>query len=291
MGDVLKVGPGDQIVLDGKLLDGKMQVDESQLTGESNLIPKQAGDAVYSGSFCVNGSALFVVEKVGTQSLANEITAGARAFKRVLTPLQNEVYLVVRVMLVIVIYLEFLMFLNSIINDIAASESIADATLVVGLVPNGLFLSISVAYALGAVRIIRFGALVQQSNAIESLSNVDVLCLDKTGTLTANRLKVDDVYPIDFDKAELQHASRRDGRQRGDAEQNGGSRRRRVSNPIGSRSRRMCRFRRRASGAPWRIKAAACMQWVRRKCCDRISMARAMMIPNVWQSIMAQSAS
>ncbi|MBI5565239.1 MAG: HAD-IC family P-type ATPase [Chloroflexi bacterium] len=206
VGDVLKVGPGDQIVLDGRVIgDGKMQVDESQLTGESNLIPKQAGDGVFSGSFCVNGSALFVVEKVGTQSLANEITAGARAFRRVLTPLQNEVYLVVRIMLVIVIYLEFLLFLNSVINNLAASDSIADATLVVGLVPNGLFLSISVAYALGAVRIIRFGALVQQSNAIESLSNVDVLCLDKTGTLTANRLKVDDVYPIDFDKAQLQH--------------------------------------------------------------------------------------
>lgn len=204
VGDVLKVGPGDQIVLDGKVLDGKMQVDESQLTGESNLIPKQAGDSVFSGSFCVNGSALFTVEKVGTQSLANEITAGARAFRRVLTPLQNEVYLVVRIMLVIVIYLEFLLVVNSVINDIAASESIADATLVVGLVPNGLFLSISVAYALGAVRIIRFGALVQQSNAIESLSNVDVLCLDKTGTLTANRLQVNDVHPIDFDKAELQ---------------------------------------------------------------------------------------
>lgn len=205
VGDVLKVGPGDQIVLDGKVIgDGQMQVDESQLTGESNLVPKHSGDPVFSGSFCVNGSASFVVEKVGTHSLANEITAGARAFRRVLTPLQNEVYLVVRIMLVIVIYLEFLLFLNTLINDIAASQSIADATLVVGLVPNGLFLSISVAYAVGAVRIIRYGALVQQSNAIESLSNVDVLCLDKTGTLTANRLKVNDVQPIDFDKAELQ---------------------------------------------------------------------------------------
>ena len=114
VGDVLKVGPGDQIVLDGKMIgDGKMQVDESQLTGESNLVPKQSGDAVFSGSFCVNGSALFVVEKVGTHSLTNQITAGARAFRRVLTPLQNEVYLVVRIMLAIVIYLEFLLFLDA----------------------------------------------------------------------------------------------------------------------------------------------------------------------------------
>lgn len=208
VGDLLKVGPGDQIILDGQVVgDGRMQVDESQLTGESNLIPKQAGDPVFSGSFCVNGTALYVAQKVGQQSLSNEITAGARAFRRVLTPLQNEVYLVVRVMLVIVLYLEFLLLVNSAVKSISASESIADATLVVGLVPNGLFVSISVAYALGAVRIIRFGALVQQSNAIESLSNVDVLCLDKTGTLTANRLRVNDVHPLDgYSAAELQRA-------------------------------------------------------------------------------------
>lgn len=208
VGDLLKVGPGDQIVLDGQVVgEGRMQVDESQLTGESNLVPKQAGAPVYSGSFCVNGTALYVAQKVGQQSLANEITAGARAFRRVLTPLQNQVYLVVRVMLVIVIYLEFLLVVNAFLKQIGASESIADATLVVGLVPNGLFVSISVAYALGAVRIIRFGALVQQSNAIESLSNVDVLCLDKTGTLTANRLQVNDVHPLNgYDRSELQRA-------------------------------------------------------------------------------------
>ena len=110
VGDVLQVGPGDQIVLDGRVIgDGQMQVDESQLTGESNLVPKKPGDEVFSGSFCVNGSALYVAEKVGEQSLSNQITAGARAFRRVLTPLQNEIYLVVRIMLAIVIYIEFLL--------------------------------------------------------------------------------------------------------------------------------------------------------------------------------------
>ncbi len=100
IGDILKVGPGDQIVVDGKVVgDGRMSVDESQLTGESNLIEKRAGDPVYSGSFCVSGSAYYVTEKVGTQSLANEITAGARAFRRVLTPLQGQINLVIRIVL------------------------------------------------------------------------------------------------------------------------------------------------------------------------------------------------
>ena len=130
-------------------------------------------------------------------SLASQITTGARAFRRVLTPLQQEIYLVLRIVLLIVVYFEFLLVLMSILRQINFAESVENSTIVAGLVPNGLFLSIAVAYALGAVRILRFGALVQQANAIESLSHVNILCLDKTGTLTANRLQVDDLHPLD----------------------------------------------------------------------------------------------
>jgi cation-transporting ATPase E len=198
IGDVLRVGPGDQIVVDGKVVgDGRMSVDESQLTGESNLVDKKEGDPVYSGSFCVSGSAYYVTEKVGAQSLANQITAGARAFRRVLTPLQAQINLVIRVVLLIVVYFELLMVMNSFLKRINLAQSVENSAIIAGLVPNGLFLSIAVAYAIGAVRILRFGALVQQSNAIESLSNVDVLCMDKTGTLTANRLQLNSVRPFE----------------------------------------------------------------------------------------------
>jgi len=203
VGDVLYVAPGDQIVLDGKLIEGKMAVDESPLTGESASVPKQVGDAVYSGTFCVNGSGFYEAEKVGNASLANEITAGARAFRRILTPLQQEVIGVVRIMLLVVIYLEFLIVLNALLKSINLGETVQHSTLVAGLVPNGLFLSISIAYALGAVRIIRFGVLVQQANAIESLSNVNILCLDKTGTLTTNRLQVNGIHPLTVSAEEL----------------------------------------------------------------------------------------
>jgi cation-transporting ATPase E len=205
IGDVLRVGPGDQIVVDGRVVgDGRMSVDESQLTGESNLVDKKGGDPVYSGSFCVSGSAYYVTEKVGTQSLANQITAGARAFRRVLTPLQAQINLVIRVVLLIVVYFELLMVMNSFLKRINLAQSVENSAIIAGLVPNGLFLSIAVAYAIGAVRILRFGALVQQSNAIESLSNVDVLCMDKTGTLTANRLQLNSVRPFEgMDEAEL----------------------------------------------------------------------------------------
>jgi cation-transporting P-type ATPase E len=203
--DVLAAGPGDQIALDGRLLDGRMQVDESQLTGESDLIPKGAGDAVYSGSFCVSGRGRYTVEKVGTASLANEITAGARSFRRVLTPLQRHIYLVIRIVLLIVIYLQLLLATHAVLTLVPLADAIGQATILASLIPNGLFLSIAIAYALGAVRIARFGALVQQSNAIESLSHVDVLCLDKTGTLTANRLQVSALLPLGTTDEELRH--------------------------------------------------------------------------------------
>ena len=203
VGDLVRVGAGDQVVLDGRLTAGRLETDESQLTGESDLIPKRPGDAVFSGSFVVNGGGRFVVTAVGADSLANRITAGARTFRRVLTPLQSEIHLVIRIALAVVVYLEIVLVLNNVLKLVAAGRTVGEAALLVGLVPNGLFVSIAIAYALGAVRIIRFGALVQQANAIESLSNVDVLCLDKTGTLTANKLAVEQVIALEGTEDDL----------------------------------------------------------------------------------------
>jgi cation-transporting ATPase E len=196
LGDLVELRAGDQVVLDGRLASGSLGLDESQLTGESDVVAKQAGDEVFSGSFATPGTGRYVVEKVASASFANQITAGARSFRRVVTPLQGEVNLVVRVVLGIVAYLEILLVVRGLVQATGAGEVVADATLLAGLVPNGLFVSIAVAYALGAIRILRFGALVQQANAIESLSHVDVLCLDKTGTLTANKLQADHVVPL-----------------------------------------------------------------------------------------------
>jgi cation-transporting ATPase E len=89
-GDLLVVRPGDQIVVDGSMVSASdLKVDESLLTGESDLIPKQTGDPLYSGSFCVSGTGCYKAEKVGTESLASKLTAEARKFRKVLTPLQQ----------------------------------------------------------------------------------------------------------------------------------------------------------------------------------------------------------
>ncbi len=196
VGDLLSVRPGDQFVVDGEVVSARhLEVDESLLTGESNPVTKWPGDPVYSGSFCVSGSGAYDAKKVGTDSLANQLTASARAYRRVLTPLQRQVNLVVRVLLLLAIYFELLMALDSAFERLPFVQTITMSVVILGLVPNGLFLAIATAYALGAIRIARKGVLVQQSNAIESLSNVDVLCLDKTGTLTTNRMVVDALEP------------------------------------------------------------------------------------------------
>jgi cation-transporting P-type ATPase E len=189
VGDILQVRPGDQIVVDGPVTGpGAIEVDESLLTGESRPVLKRSGEMLLSGSFCVTGAAYYSAEKVGAQSLSSRMTLSARAFRRVQTPLQQQVNLVVRVLLLVAVYFEVLRLATAITEQLPLVVTIQSAVVILGLVPNGLFLAIATAYSLGAVRIARKGALVQQANAIESLSNVNMICLDKTGTLTTNRI-------------------------------------------------------------------------------------------------------
>jgi cation-transporting P-type ATPase E len=197
-GDLLFVAPGDQIVADGSMVGGEqIELDESLLTGEADLVSKHQGEQVYSGSFCVGGSGFYEAEKVGSNSLANQLTVSAREFRQVKTPLQQEINLVLRILLLLVIYLWGLVAMLTVMESVQMVESVQMAAVIGGLVPNGFFFMITVAYALGAVRMAKTGALVQQMNAVESLSHVNVLCLDKTGTLTANQISLDAVYPVD----------------------------------------------------------------------------------------------
>ncbi len=198
VGDLLVAGPGDQIIADGILVgDGGADLDESLLSGESDPVVKRPGDAVSSGSFVVTGRIWYEAQKVGRESFANKLAQSARAFTRESTPLQREVNLAVRVLLLLVLFFGVLIADNYFINHTPSLlESIQAASVVFGLAPSSLFLMIVLAYALGAVRIADKGALVQKSNAVESLCHVDVLCLDKTGTLTANKIRLNEVRAL-----------------------------------------------------------------------------------------------
>jgi cation-transporting ATPase E len=201
IGDLLAIEAGDQVVVDGDVTDGRFEVDESQLTGESDLVVKTPGAPVFSGSFATGGRGRYEARTVGADSLAGRITAGARTFRRTLTPLQGEIQGVIRVTLGIVLYLQLLLILDNLLKEVPLDQAVIEATVLVGLIPNGLFVSIAIGYALAAVRLSRVGALVQQANAVESLSHVDTLCVDKTGTLTANKLELAAVIPLEGDEA------------------------------------------------------------------------------------------
>jgi len=196
-GDLLIVESGDQIVVDGQIVSqGRLDVDESLLTGESRLVAKYEGDKVQSGSFCVTGRGVYQATRVGISSYANKLTSEARVFTRHLTPMQRELNLVIRVLLGLAAFFGTLLIIGNMLNQETALESIRQVSVLFGMAPSSLFLMIVVAYAVGAVRIANKGALVQQANSIESLCNVDILCLDKTGTLTTNRLKLDEIHPF-----------------------------------------------------------------------------------------------
>ena len=197
-GDVLRVRAGDQVVADGTVIgEGRLEMDESLLSGETDLIPKRAGDTLFSGSFCVAGEACYEANKVGAGSFANRLTAAARRFELVKTPLQKEIDFAVRVVMLIVALMSIVILLAALLEKQPFIRLVQISAVLSGQVPYGLFFITVVAYALSAARIARQGALVQQVNAIESLSNVDMLCIDKTGTLTANRLQLHDVQALE----------------------------------------------------------------------------------------------
>ena len=195
--DVLVIASGDQIPVDGVIVgEGKMEVDESALTGESDLVLKLTGDEVLSGSFCVTGKTLIEATGVGESSFANKLTQDAREFKLEQTPLQREVNRLLRVILLIVLFLSVIVVTGLFVLDMPANVFLQIIAVITGSVSAGLLTLITLNYSWGSVRIGQQGGLVQQINAIESLSNVTVLCTDKTGTLTANKIKYNDLYAV-----------------------------------------------------------------------------------------------
>lgn len=204
LGDTLLLRPGDQILVDGAIVGaGKIEADEALLTGESDLIQKTLGEPVYSGSFCVSGTACYEAQKVGVETVAYKLMAGARAYRQVQTPLQVEINLVIRIFLLIASFLWILIGISFLSRSQPLNEVVQRAAVVAGLVPAGLLVAITLAYGMGALRMLGENVLIQQTNAIESLSNVNVLCLDKTGTLTTNQIQLESVYSLGLPEAEL----------------------------------------------------------------------------------------
>ncbi len=195
--DIIILERGDQVVVDGIVAESnKLEIDESLLTGESLPINKKNGDQVLSGSFCLSGNGFYKAEKVGDNSYANEITKTAKKFKMNLSPLQVKLNFIVKVLFSTAIFLVILEIIRNPngFSDLDFVRRIS--TVMLSLIPQGLVLMASVTFALGIYRISKIGAIIQKLNAIESFANVKIVCTDKTGTLTQNKLAVNRITPL-----------------------------------------------------------------------------------------------
>ncbi len=191
-GDLIVLNAGDQVVADGRLVraDG-LGLDESMLTGESEPVPRATGDAVRAGSFAAEGAGAYVAAAVGADTYAERLVGQAREFRHPRSPLEEALDRLILILAVSMIPLGLLLAWSLIEQQTPFRESVGTAVAaVVTLVPEGLVLLVGVTYALATLRMARRGALAQQLNAVESLASVDVICIDKTGTLTEERLRL-----------------------------------------------------------------------------------------------------
>jgi cation-transporting ATPase E len=191
-GDVIRLGPGDQLVADGEVTSSRgMTLDESMLTGEADGIRKRTGDRVLSGAFCVSGSGEYLVDAVREDSYAGHLAGEARAFRHPPSPLQEEVNRVIIAATYVMLPLAAILILSLKVRSVGLESAAQTATAgLVTLIPEGLVLLMSVTFAVAAVRLARRDTLVQQMSATESLAAIDTICVDKTGTLTAGELRL-----------------------------------------------------------------------------------------------------
>jgi magnesium-transporting ATPase (P-type) len=197
VGDLVRLAAGDQVVADGTVIsaDG-LALDEANLTGESEPAVRGPGEPVWSGSFAVEGTALFEASAVGPESRAEQLTATARAFRHPRSPLERANDRLLLWLVVCAIPLAIGITISVLARPESANARVQAVTAgIVNLVPEGLILLISVTAAVSAFKMAQRGVLAQQLNAIESLASVDVVCTDKTGTLTEPTLRVVAVVP------------------------------------------------------------------------------------------------
>lgn len=205
--DVLVLRAGDQVTADASVLEAAgFEADESLLTGESDAVDKNAGSEVLSGSIIVAGHARARVVRVGVESFASRLTADARRFSLVNSEIRNGLNRVLRwiawaipAVAVIVVNGDVQArggWQEALASDSWTSSLVGVIASVIAMVPLGLVLLTSVAFAVGGLRLAGHKVLIQELAAVEGLARVDVLCIDKTGTLTEGGLKFDAVHPL-----------------------------------------------------------------------------------------------
>ena len=189
--DVVELSPGDQVPADGTVLaSGSVQVDESLITGEADPLHKNPGDSILSGSFVVAGSVTIRTTAVGDDAYAQHLAAEAKKFALTKSALQQGIDQILRVVTWLLVPIGALLFWSQMQTDRSLGEALVSTVAgVVGMVPQGLVLLVSMASAVAVIRLGQRNALVQELPAVETLARVDIVCVDKTGTLTTGLIR------------------------------------------------------------------------------------------------------
>ncbi|MFV0381540.1 MAG: HAD-IC family P-type ATPase [Breznakia sp.] len=196
--DIVLLRMGNQISADSIIVEGELEVNESLLTGEADLIVKKVGDSLYSGSFVASGHAHVRVEAVGVNSFSNKIIREVKKHKAIKSELLDALRLVTKFTTCVIIPFGIILFLQAFYgrNDTTTIAIIATSAALLGMLPKGLVLLISLTSATGVIKLAKKEVLVQEMHCMETLAHVDVLCLDKTGTITEGNMKVIEVHPF-----------------------------------------------------------------------------------------------
>ncbi|MEQ7171527.1 HAD-IC family P-type ATPase [Enterococcus innesii] len=199
--DVVILGAGDQIPADMTVLSGLVEVNEAMLTGEADLVVKEAGASLLSGSFIVSGEVTGKVIHVGAENYAAKLSNEAKVHKPIRSELLASIRSVSKFTSYVIVPLGVILFFQAfMMRDAGIKESVVvSAAALLGMLPKGLVLLISIALTTGVIKLAKKRILVQDMYAVETLAHVDTLCLDKTGTLTEGHMVLESIVPLQVD--------------------------------------------------------------------------------------------
>ena len=197
--DILKFTSGDEISVDSIVLNGNVEVNESLLTGEIDEILKKEGDILLSGSFIVSGTCYAKADKVGENSYASKITNEVKKRKKVNSEIMKSLDKIIKYIAIVIVPIGIILFLKQmyVLNYGLKKSIVSTVAAVIGMIPEGLYLLTSIALAVSVIRLGKKKVLVQELHCIETLARVDIICLDKTGTITEGKMNVREVKILD----------------------------------------------------------------------------------------------
>ena len=195
--DICVYGNGNQVVTDSVIVDGTVEVNESFMTGEAKVLTKKSGDELISGSFIVSGNATVKVKHIGKDNYISKISSETKYIKKTNSVIYNSFEKMLKILSFLLVPVGIIFFINQlgITNHNIPNSIMSTVSALIGMIPEGLVLLTSSAMAVSVLRLRKYNVLVQDLYSIENLARVDVICLDKTGTITEGTMEVKDIIP------------------------------------------------------------------------------------------------